>query len=365
MTMTPGSGAEPTIGDRGPDFAVLDHAGASATPLADAVAGRPIILVFEAEGGSAAFLRELRRYAELSAEFAARGATIFPISFEPVETLRALHAREQLPFALHSDAQGDVVKGNGARGDVARAHGVQQRSRGGAPVSIVMDPNYRVQAVLAGANEPHAETALRHLGEEAARRPATVLGMHPPVLVLPRMLEPEECRALIDVWHRPVRYWHTDGHTSPGYEQDQDDFKVRNDFYGNVVQFVVRDPAINARLDGKLGPRVGREIRRAFQFSISSREPYRIACYDASEGGALPAHRDDPTPATLHRRFTMSINLDAEGFQGGELRFREYGDQLYRTETGMAVIWSCTLLHEVLPVTAGRRFILGTHVFAG
>ncbi len=31
----------------------------------------------------------------------------------------------------------------------------------------------------------------------------------------------------------------------------------------------------------------------------------------------------------------------------------------------MAVIWSCTLLHEVLPVTAGRRFILGTHVFAG
>ena len=79
----------------------------------------------------------------------------------------------------------------------------------------------------------------------------------------------------------------------------------------------------------------------------------------------MPAHRDDPTPATVHRRFTMSINLDAEGFQGGELRFREYGDQLYRTETGMAVIWSCTLLHAVLPVTAGRRFILGTHVFAG
>ena len=168
--MTASSQAELTIGDRGPDFAVLDHAGASTTPLADAVAGRPIILVFEAEGGSAIFLRELRRYAELSAEFAAHGATIFPISFEPVETLHALRAREKLPFALHSDARGDVVKGNGARGDVARAHGVQQRSRAGAPVSIVMDPNYRVQAILAGGtNEPHAETALRHLGEEAAR----------------------------------------------------------------------------------------------------------------------------------------------------------------------------------------------------
>ncbi len=229
-----------------------------------------------------------------------------------------------------------------------------------------MDPTYRVQAIIGGTAEPsHADIALEHLRAEAARRPATGIAIHPPILVLPRLLSPDDCRALVDIWHRPVRIWHTDGHSSPGFDLDRDDFKVRNDFYGNVVQLVVRDPAVNAMLDGKLGRRIGGEIERAFQFTMGRREPYRIACYDAAENGSLPAHRDNPTEATRHRRFTVSINLNAEEFTGGELRFREYGEQLYRTETGMAVIWSCSLLHEVLPVTSGRRFILGTHLAGG
>jgi len=29
----------------------------------------------------------------------------------------------------------------------------------------------------------------------------------------------------------------------------------------------------------------------------------------------------------------------------------------------MAVAWSCVLLYEVMPITKGRRFILGTHLF--
>ena len=40
------------------------------------------------------------------------------------------------------------------------------------------------------------------------------------------------------------------------------------------------------------------------------------------------------------------------------MRFAEYGRQLYAPGIGGAVIFSCSLLHEALPVTSGRRFAL-------
>ena len=60
--------------------------------------------------------------------------------------------------------------------------------------------------------------------------------------------------------------------------------------------------------------------------------------------------------ACAHRRFAVTINLNAEEFEGGELRFPEYGLQSWRAPTGGAVVFSCSLLHQALPVTAGRRY---------
>ena len=110
--------------------------------------------------------------------------------------------------------------------------------------------------------------------------------------------------------------------------------------------------------------RVIPEIRTAFSAKITRREEYRIAGYDAAEGGSLGAHRDNPTKETRHRRFTVSVTLNAGDFEGGALRFGEYSRQGYLVPTGTAIVWSCSLLHEVLPVTSGRRFILGTHLFS-
>src|SRR5271170_6835599 len=92
----------PEIGDRGPDFAVPDEQGVSATPLADPIAGRPFVLIFDAGRSRTGFVRELRRFAELHAEFAALGATLFAISNLPVAALRGLRQEERLPFPLHS-----------------------------------------------------------------------------------------------------------------------------------------------------------------------------------------------------------------------------------------------------------------------
>src|SRR5262249_16843850 len=56
--------------------------------------------------------------------------------------------------------------------------------------------------------------------------------------------------------------------------------------------------------------------------------------------------------------FAMSLNLNTDDFEGGNLRFPEYGPHAYRPGAGDAVIFSCTLLHEATDVVRGQRFAL-------
>jgi len=52
-----------------------------------------------------------------------------------------------------------------------------------------------------------------------------------------------------------------------------------------------------------------------------------------------------------------------EGYEGGHLRFAEYAPHLYRPVAGGAIAFSCSLLHEVLPVTRGLRYVLLSFLF--
>jgi len=52
----------------------------------------------------------------------------------------------------------------------------------------------------------------------------------------------------------------------------------------------------------------------------------------------------------------VTINLNAGDYEGGDLRFPEFGQRTYRAPTGGAILFSCSLLHEATPVTRGRRF---------
>ena len=59
----------------------------------------------------------------------------------------------------------------------------------------------------------------------------------------------------------------------------------------------------------------------------------------------------------------MTINLNAEEYDGGDLRFPEYVDHRYRAPTGGAVVFGCGVLHEALPVTRGTRYALLPFLF--
>jgi predicted 2-oxoglutarate/Fe(II)-dependent dioxygenase YbiX len=52
----------------------------------------------------------------------------------------------------------------------------------------------------------------------------------------------------------------------------------------------------------------------------------------------------------------VTINLNADEYEGGDLRFPEFGPRTYCAPTGGAVAFSCSLLHEALPVTRGTRY---------
>ena len=70
----------------------------------------------------------------------------------------------------------------------------------------------------------------------------------------------------------------------------------------------------------------------------------------------IRAGTSNTTKGTAHRRFAVTINLNTGEYNGGVLRFPEFGQQCYEAPLGGAVVFSCSLMHEATPVTRGRRY---------
>ena len=78
-----------------------------------------------------------------------------------------------------------------------------------------------------------------------------------------------------------------------------------------------------------------------------------VARYDSETGGHFGPHRDDTGIAIAHRRFAVSINLNAD-FEGGEISFPEYSPRTFKAAPGTAIVFSASILHQVSRVTRGR-----------
>jgi len=237
-------------------------------------------------------------------------------------------------------------------GDISRPYGALAEDGVEAAFWLLIDPTLRALA--------HGE--LTDLPAELGRLSAIIAGLppperhagieiHAPVLIVPRVFEPAFCRELIAYYEvrggKPSGVMRLVNGLTTGVMDDS--FKRRRDA-------VIEDEGLMAGIRARLRERLIPEIQRAFAFKVTRVERYIVAAYDASEGGHFRAHRDNDSPGTAHRRFACSINLNAEDFEGGDLRFPEYGTRTYRPPTGGAVVFSCSLLHEVSPITRGRRY---------
>lgn len=172
-----------------------------------------------------------------------------------------------------------------------------------------------------------------------------------PVLVVPNLIEPSLCRTLIDLYRKgapePSGFMReVQGKTTLIHDPSH---KIRDDY-------TITDGRLMGLLGGIVSRRLSPMIKRAFNFEVSRMERYIVACYKAEDGGHFAAHRDNTTKGTAHRRFAVTINLNADEFEGGELSFPEFGSRRYRAPTGGAIVFSCGLLHRAWPVTKGTRY---------
>lgn len=174
-----------------------------------------------------------------------------------------------------------------------------------------------------------------------------------PVLKVPGLFEPALCRDLIAYADRQglreSGFMSTDPATGNTVLRLNHQHKRRSDC-------MIDDPRLREAVQARIVRRLVPQVERAFQFRATRMERYIISCYDAGTGGYFRPHTDNSTLGTAHRRFAVSIGLNAEDYEGGDLRFPEFGSRTYRPPTGGAIVFSCSLLHEALPVTRGRRF---------
>lgn len=232
-------------------------------------------------------------------------------------------------------------------GDIARAYGLGECEE---PAWFVVDPALRIYASGRFDRPDTFIASLRQL-PDPDRHAGNADPLWAPVLLVPRVLDAGTCSDLVDLHQRgqPVASGFMRSENGKTVAKLDPTFKRRTDVPIDDIR--LRD-VLKASIRSRLLP----EIRKAFQFTATRIERYIVACYDGNEGGFFRPHRDNTTAGTAHRRFAVTINLNAESYEGGELRFPEYGTRRYSAPTGGAIVFSCSLLHEPLPVTRGIRY---------
>lgn len=208
-----------------------------------------------------------------------------------------------------------------------------------------LDANLRVRSVHA-----HAPSAPRIPALDGVD-----LGMAP-VLVVPGVFESDLCVELIE--HLRVACGGGDASgvllVEDGVATARTDLAIKQ-----RRESPIRDGALEARVHERLLRRALPEISRTLQFDVQRRDPFKLLSY-AAGAGYFRAHRDNDTPDVAHRRFALSVNLNPGEYVGGAFRYPEFGMREHAPALGAALVFSCSLLHEVTPVEQGTRYALTT-----
>ena len=219
---------------------------------------------------------------------------------------------------------------------------------------IAIDPNQRVAATFDTRALLAAAEGIGALADSVRSNGGAELVIATPmapVMVLPRVFEPDFCAQVIRLWEKG----------------DHQDTGVSSR-YGNVgvaelkrtEDYMVTEPMMQKAISDRLAYRIGPELTKVFAFDRQfTFDAHVILSYSAEGNHFFSAHRDNGAPTTIDRAFAVSLNLN-DDFEGGELVFPEYAGVKVSPPTGAAAIFSCSVLHQALPVTRGRRFVLTT-----
>lgn len=337
-------------GDRVPDVGLMNTSGKLISLMHQDLAGEPIAILVYPANDKSAYLREVEKFAELLPRFQAAGARVLIVNRQSAEANAELTIKKALKFPVLADVSGAVTAALGL-GTAGRNPKIP-----GCFVAII-DSNQRLVKRLESLGEARlavpALKAIEALGKTRVSSGGDGLVIHSqaPVLLIPNVFDAGFCATLIKAWESGDRF---DGGVSRSSSAAANNLQYG---YKRREDLVIQDDALLQPLLARVRQHVWEEMYKAFLYRPTHCEAFRIGCYQAQDQGFFAPHRDNKTPLTKHRRFAMTLCLN-EDYEGGYLRFSEYGPQLYKPGTGSAVIFSCELLHEVMPVTQGRRFAL-------
>lgn len=335
----------PGVGEPAPWF----HAATPDNPRFsfDTVAGRRVVLSFFGDMRESELRQLLMQMQAVAPAFTAAGCVFFGVSTSHGNSHAEL-VKEILPDGyLFLDRDRSVSQAYG----VAFSDENQVAYR---PASFLMDERLRITDVAPmTSNAPalHIQRLVQALHALPAMELEQAVGVPAPVLIVPRVFEPDMCQTLIN-------YYQREGGEASGFMRDVNGrtVLVHDPRHKTRRDRIIEDTALRTACRNRIHHCLVPEIAKAFQFTATRIERYLVACYEAEDAGHFRPHRDNTTLGTAHRRFAVSLNLNTGDYQGGLLRFPEFGRQLYQAPAGGAVVFSCSLLHEATPVTSGQRY---------
>lgn len=311
----------------------------------DTAAGRYIVLCFFASTSHPDSQNALSILKSNRKMFDDKKIAFFGVSFDPNDQKDG-HVQESMPGIRHFwDFDG---KAGRLYGVLPVNNGAEMRVR---PQWFVLDPQMRIIKMVPfkqdGSDKKEIVDFLKKLPPVNTH---AGIEIQAPILFLPNVFEPEMCQRLMD-------YYKNGDIQDSGFMRQVGDKTVAVSDYNVKRRSDVRieDEQLLNDIRFRIRRRINPEIEKAHCFRASRIERFIVACYDAKTGGHFRAHRDNLTLGTAHRRFAVSINLNND-FEGGEVSFPEYGSRSFKPPAGGAVVFNCSLLHEVSPVKKGQRF---------
>jgi peroxiredoxin len=228
-----------------------------------------------------------------------------------------------------------------------------------APVTFILDERLRVIETVPVMNPEQHVRDVMEVFHRIPKKPALLSPYtQAPVLMIPNVFEDFFCEELIEGFTKF-------GGEESGFILEQNGKTVVqvDHQHKHRKDWLIDDDRVIRRIRQRMQRRLVPEILKAFQFSVTRMERYLVACYDGKSGGHFSAHRDNATKGDAHRRFSVTINLNIGGYDGGDLVFPEFGMTGYQPPTGGACVFSSSLLHETRPVTGGTRYCFVPFVY--
>ena len=237
---------------------------------------------------------------------------------------------------------------------LSAAYGAMQMPR-----TIVLDPMLRAIADIAWDHPSgHARLVSDTLRGLPSADESAGVPLYAPILIVPRVFDFALCDMLVALYDKLGGEDSGFMRDTGGKSQTVIDHRLKR-----REDLLIAAPELCQTIRQHFVARLLPAIERYFHFVPTRMDRYLVSCYDSATGGHFFRHRDNINAGAQHRRFAVSINLNHD-YDGCDLVFPEFGQRRYRAPDGGAIVFSCGMLHEVTPITRGRRYAFLPFLYA-